>query len=295
MSAQDPESPPLHLVPEIPVHADAMRFWLMSGIHKVAIDPRRRLGGHSRARELLTRNQPVAHGSPGAWELLASTLDRHTVLGGMTELSAEERNIIMLAYLEGRSNREIAGALGISIGTVRKRIQAALAQLDKYLTQTGTWILAILLLGAGHAVRAATRLGRTALEVRSPDWTHTLASAAAVGAVTAAAIGSTAVSQGPAGPRTVPPPVTAHAAAPPSTLAAFSRGQRPAAAPVSEAPIVAAAESHGNRRNDNAIHNQAGAKQPNHFNGNQGLALGHSKQPPGQSQDQGSPPTAPES
>jgi DNA-binding CsgD family transcriptional regulator len=271
-------------------YPDLMRFWLMSGMHKFGVDPRRRLGERSRAKQLLTQEQAPAPAPSGAWELLASTLDRHTVLGGMTELSAEERRIVTLAYLEGRTNREIAAAVGISIGTVRRRLRNALAQLDSYLGRTGTWILAILVLGGGLVLGAGTRLGRTAIAVRPSDWTYTLASAAAVGAVTAVAIGWTPVSPGSGGPETAPPPEKAHAiAAPPSVAAWLARGQRQGVAPTPGATTVVAVESHDRGRNDNANQEQAGADHPNNGQGNQGLALGHAKQPPGHSSDQASP------
>ena len=272
---------------------DALRFWLATGIHKFAVDPRRRLGGHLRARQLLTQDCPPPQASAGAWQSLASTLDRHTVLGGMTELSSEQRRVITLAYLEGCTNREIAVGLGVSVGTVRRLLQAALKRLDMYLTRTGTWLYAVLLLGAGYVVDAATRLGRTAIAVRSPDWTYALASTAAVGAVTAAAIGSTAISPGSIGPERASPPAMVQAiAALPSVGAKLSPVQRPGVAPAPKATITAAADrSHGQGRNVNAINSQtAGANHRNNGNVGQGLARGPSEQASGQTRDQGSQP-----
>lgn len=107
----------------------------------------------------------------------------------MTQLSADERRVITLAYLEGRTNREIAAILGVSVSTVRRRLWVALAQLDAYISRTRTWLSAIVLLGAGSLIARAHRLERAA----NADWTHKLASTVAIGAVTAAAIGLTAV------------------------------------------------------------------------------------------------------
>jgi RNA polymerase sigma factor (sigma-70 family) len=172
---------------------DGLRLWLVSGLHKFAVDPRRRLGGHGRARQVLSKDQSPAPEPSGAWQSLASTLDRHTVLGGMTELSPEERRVIMLAYIEGRTNREIAAVLGVSVGTVKRRLQIALDQLDTYFSRTGTWLFLVLLLGAGYAAGAANRLGRSVTAIGSADWTYKLASTAAMG-VTVAAIGVAAIS-----------------------------------------------------------------------------------------------------
>lgn len=189
---------------------DAVRFWLVSGIHKFAVDPRRRLGRHALARQLLTQEYPPQPESAGAWRSLASTLDRHTVLGGMTELSSQERRALVLAYLEGRTNREIAIGLGLSVGTVRRLLRTALERIDIYLTRTGTWLVAIVLLGAGHVTDAATRLGRPANTFGSAEWAPNLVSTAAVGAIAAAALGAAAISSDPIGPMRSSTPATVH-------------------------------------------------------------------------------------
>jgi DNA-binding CsgD family transcriptional regulator len=192
---------------------DALRVWLVSGIHKFAVDPRRRLGSHARARQLLTQDFPDPATSAGKWQSLASTLDRHTVLGGMTELSPQERRVLMLAYLEGCTNREIAIGLGLSAATVRRLLRRALKRIDTYLTQTGTWIYAILLLGAGHVVDAATRLGRSGNAHGSAEWTYKLVSTAAVSTVTAAVIGVAGISPDSSSPPQWLPTRTVHAMA----------------------------------------------------------------------------------
>lgn len=167
---------------------DAVRSWLASGNHIFGVDPRRRRGHYGHARQLLADDLRASQTSAGDWKALASALDRHTVRGGMTELSAEERRVITLAYLEGRTNREIAAILGVSVSTVRRRLWVALEQLDAYISRTRTWLSAIVLLGAGALMARAHRLARAA----NADWTQKLASTVAIGAVTAA-IGLTAV------------------------------------------------------------------------------------------------------
>jgi predicted DNA-binding protein (UPF0251 family) len=175
---------------------DAVRSWLASGHHIFGVDPRRRRGNHGHARQLLADDLPANQASTGEWQALASALDRHTVRGGMSELNAEERRVITLAYLEGRTNREIAAILGVSVSTVRRRLWVALKRLDAYISRTGTWLSAILLLGVGYVIARAPRLQR----VTNADWTHKVASAVAAGAVTAAAIGLTAITPDSTGP-----------------------------------------------------------------------------------------------
>lgn len=168
---------------------DAVRSWLASGHHIFGVDPRRRRGHHGHARQLLADDIPRSQASAGDWQALASALDRHTIRGGMTELSAEERRVITLAYLEGRTNREIAAILGVSVSTVRRRLWVALKRLDAYVSRTGTWLSAVVLLGAGYLIARAHKIERIA----KADWTQKVASTVAVGAVTAAAIGLAAV------------------------------------------------------------------------------------------------------
>jgi predicted DNA-binding protein (UPF0251 family) len=138
---------------------------------------------------LLADDLRAGEATTGDMQALASALDRHTIRGGMAELSAEERRVITLAYMEGRTNREIAAMLGVSVSTVRRRLWAALKRLDAYVSHTRSWLSAIILVGAGYLGTRAHRLERIA----SADWTQRAAATVAVGAVTAVAIGLTAV------------------------------------------------------------------------------------------------------
>ena len=52
------------------------------------------------------------------------------------ELPAEQREILLLIYVEGRSHREIAGRLGLPIGTVKSRTRLAFNRLRKRLEET---------------------------------------------------------------------------------------------------------------------------------------------------------------
>jgi predicted DNA-binding protein (UPF0251 family) len=176
----------------------------------------------------------------------------------MTELSPEERRVVMLAYLEGRTNSEIAAALDVSVGTVRRRLRAALKQIDTYLTRTGTWVFAILVLGAGYVVGAAARLGRSANAIGSADWAYKLVSATAVSAVTAAAIGVAAVSPDSTSPRNPSTPATAQViASPPSASAPVSPGQRSESDPQTGTIVVMSDRSHGLGPSVNAILHRA--------------------------------------
>ena len=94
-----------------------------------------------------------------------------------------------LAYLQGRTNRQIAAMLGVSVSTVRRRLWVALEHLDQHVRRTGTWLSAILLLGLAYLTARAAQLGRSAGAAASADWPHKLAAGVAVGTLAAAGVG----------------------------------------------------------------------------------------------------------
>ncbi|HXC75479.1 MAG TPA: sigma-70 family RNA polymerase sigma factor [Candidatus Acidoferrum sp.] len=215
--------------PGDPGRLDAVRSWLANGHHIFGVDPRRRLGHHGRAKQLLADDVQTHHASGGEWQALASALDRHTIRGGMAELSAEERRVVTLAYLEGRTNREIAAILGVSVSTVRRRLWIALKRLDAYVSRTRSWLSAIILLGAGYLVAHAHKLDRLA----ATDWSQKVASTVAISAVAAAAVALTAVVPDSARPTRSPAAAPAPMLAEPPSL-----GLQPSTALLSEPDSV---------------------------------------------------------
>lgn len=196
-----------HEAPASQARMDAVRSWLSTGMHTFAIDPRRRRGHHRRARQLLADDKARSSTS-GTWQSLASALDRHTVRSGMAELSQDERKVITLAYLEGRSNREIAAILGVSVSTVRRRLWFALKRLDAYISRTGTWLSAVLVASASYLLSRLARVAGTG------EWTQKMVSTAAVtatvAAVALAAVSPDSVHAGQS-PAAAPPQATAAA------------------------------------------------------------------------------------
>jgi len=173
---------------------NAMRSWLVSGVHLFVVDPRRRFGSHGRTRELLVVEQPARHEASERWQTLAAALHRHTVRDGLARLSAKERQIITLAYLEGHTNREIAAMLGVSVSTVRRRLWVALEHLDTYLRRSGAWLAALLLAALAYANGRLARSGRWISEGSATDRAHLVAAALAVGVLSAGAVGYVALS-----------------------------------------------------------------------------------------------------
>jgi len=190
------------------IQLDAMRSWLVSGVHFV--DRRRRFGGHGRTREMLVVDQPARYGTSTRWQTLTAALGRHTVQGGLSKLSPEERHVITLAYLEGRTNRQIAAMLGVSVTTVRRRLLGAVERLDAYISHTGTGLLVLVLAVATFVASHATRLGyRITSAISSADKVERLVATLSVGAVTVAAIGFVSSTSQAAPPSKAPPAASA--------------------------------------------------------------------------------------
>lgn len=99
--------------------------------------------------------------------------------------------MLHLAFLEGRTNREIAAILSISRSTVRRRIVLALASLDDQLQRVGAKASAVLLLLLASALARGRFVGRVVGAMRMTPAGNvilTTAAGAAVGAVVVGAI-----------------------------------------------------------------------------------------------------------
>jgi hypothetical protein len=174
---------------------NAMRSWLVSGVHVFVVDPRRRFGRHGRTRELLVLERPAQHEASERWQTLAAALHRHTVRDGLARLSAAERRIITLAYLEGHTNREIAAMLSVSVSTVRRRLLVALEHLDTFLRRSGAWLAAFALAALAYLNGYAARGARWAGSPAAGDRAHLVAATLAVGALGVAAVGFVSLSR----------------------------------------------------------------------------------------------------
>src|ERR1051325_6038427 len=85
---------------------DSIRSWLASGAQ--VVDRRRRFGRHGTTKKLLVVDPAARSNGSERWHTTTSALQRHTVGGALSEMNPEHRRVITLAYLERRTNREIA-------------------------------------------------------------------------------------------------------------------------------------------------------------------------------------------
>jgi len=150
-----------------------------------ATDSRRRLGGHSRARQFLVSGHSAAVTAEGRWRGLVSALQRHAIENALVEMSPEDKEVLTLAYLQGQTNSEIAARLSVSARTVRRRLSIALARLEERARRSGAWISSITTAAFLHIAEQGARVGRAVGDMRPGDWSTGLTAALTAGALTA--------------------------------------------------------------------------------------------------------------
>jgi RNA polymerase sigma-70 factor, ECF subfamily len=100
--------------------------WVMTLAHRRAVD-RVRSEQKAAERELRVASSVVAYDEVA--EAVEARLDRERVrrcLGSLTEL---QRESVTLAYYGGYTYREVAGLLGVAVGTVKTRMRDGLIRL----------------------------------------------------------------------------------------------------------------------------------------------------------------------
>lgn len=107
-----------------------VRTWLIIRMRSRALDVTKsaRVSRRSGDAEIIERMPADAD--------VAGAPDRQRVRAALAELSAEQRQVLELAYFEGQSCSEISDRIGIPIGTVKSRLAAALGKLRQTLGAT---------------------------------------------------------------------------------------------------------------------------------------------------------------
>ncbi|HEC23031.1 MAG TPA: sigma-70 family RNA polymerase sigma factor, partial [Chloroflexi bacterium] len=62
-------------------------------------------------------------------------LEQERVRAAIAELPPEQREVLALAYFQGYTHREIAGVLGLPLGTIKTRIRLAMQKLRRALSE----------------------------------------------------------------------------------------------------------------------------------------------------------------
>ena len=112
-----------------------VRSWLLSIVHNRAID---RLRGTTRLRketqiETVERLVEV----PDAWETVSMHLEQKQIREGFAQLPEAQRQTLELAYFGGFTHLEIAGQMGVPLGTVKGRMRMGLEKMRSFLQARG--------------------------------------------------------------------------------------------------------------------------------------------------------------
>jgi RNA polymerase sigma-70 factor, ECF subfamily len=115
----------------------SLRTWLLASVRNRSIDYLRGRGAHE--RQELELQPAVAETGPRAdpWREVSLSLERTAVREAMSNLPAEQRQAVELAYFGGYSHREIADMTSVPLSTVKGRMRLALEKLSSYLQGRG--------------------------------------------------------------------------------------------------------------------------------------------------------------
>jgi len=107
----------------------AVSTWLLSITHHKSVDMLRRESGRRKRlagdQELIERQAAGPGPADEAWATLRAERTRDALRG----LSAEHREVLLLAYYGGYTQREIAEMTGLPLGTVKSRTLHAMKRL----------------------------------------------------------------------------------------------------------------------------------------------------------------------
>ncbi|HEX5503567.1 MAG TPA: sigma-70 family RNA polymerase sigma factor [Thermomicrobiales bacterium] len=112
------------------------RTWLLSIVHHRAIDRLRGTAGRAR-RDGSLDDLAAVMADDDPWRDVETTLQREALQRGLAALPEDQRRTIELAYFAGYTQTEIAGAMGVPVGTVKGRMRLGLHKLRGLLAGAG--------------------------------------------------------------------------------------------------------------------------------------------------------------
>jgi RNA polymerase sigma-70 factor, ECF subfamily len=103
----------------------AFSTWLYSIVHNTYLDALKSRAGRERALEQPLTEREVAelHDVVTAEQRLLDKESRRTLMRALREVPVAYRSVIALADVQGLGYEEIAGALGVPVGTVKSRLK----------------------------------------------------------------------------------------------------------------------------------------------------------------------------
>ena len=117
----------------------SFKTWLFTIARRLAIDTLRRRNVRpqpliSDSAEMIIESQPAEINIPNE---VNRSLNASTVHSALSGLPSEQRQVIELAYFQGKTRREIADETDIPLGTIHTRARLALKRMHKILSDKG--------------------------------------------------------------------------------------------------------------------------------------------------------------
>ena len=109
----------------------SVRTWLLSIVHNRAIDQIRSSGSRRRMQEKVEASAPRFQPSEAFSESWRN-VQREQVREALRSLPEEQLKVLELAYFSGYTHVEIAGMLGLPLGTVKGRMRLGLKKVKDY-------------------------------------------------------------------------------------------------------------------------------------------------------------------
>ena len=105
--------------------------WIATMARHRAIDRVRRLRVAAALDARWARESAALDGNDEVWHQVAGRLDGERVLTALAALVPAKRQVIALTFLSGLTQAQVAGMLGVPLGTVKSRTRDGLAALRR--------------------------------------------------------------------------------------------------------------------------------------------------------------------
>jgi RNA polymerase sigma-70 factor, ECF subfamily len=109
----------------------SVRTWVLSIVHNRGIDQLRSLASRRRTQDKVEASAPASEPSEAFAEAWRNAR-REQVREALSTLPSEQLKILELAYYSGYTHAEIAGVLGLPLGTVKGRMRLGLKKMKEY-------------------------------------------------------------------------------------------------------------------------------------------------------------------